>query len=343
MHDRNIIHRDLKPENILLAKDEENCFDVKIVDFGLSAEFSWKHRETDRAGTLLYMAPEQVTKKGYSKKIDIWSCGIIQYKLLTCEHPCFKKGDSDSDYLKMLQNVETNPIQWKFPSYFSPLAKDFFLKLCSFPATRRYDAQTALQHPWITRNRNDSIPLTAKQEILMFETERGLRKVMRMAYFLSQVKLNDASRFQERQPQKKRKSPKKQIAIDRVSPPGNTEKTISNSEEGSPLLPFKRLPSTFLTNDFLEYKQRLMKESQKSLDSTSADSKRQKSEARSDGEEDGPNNQSQTSRDALLNNNMSTGNFGRTWSVKKQQKKTTSKRKKGQKLNSLQPDLGSQH
>ena len=153
VHDRNIIHRDLKPENILLAQDREDCFDVKIIDFGLSAEFNWKQRETDRAGTLLYMAPEQVTKKGYSKKIDIWSCGIIQYKLLTCEHPCYKKGDGD--YLKLLENVETNPIAWTFPSHFSPLAKDFFLKLCSFPATVRYDAQTALSHPWITRNSND--------------------------------------------------------------------------------------------------------------------------------------------------------------------------------------------
>ena len=33
-HDRNIIHRDLKPENILLAQEDQNCFDVKIVDFG---------------------------------------------------------------------------------------------------------------------------------------------------------------------------------------------------------------------------------------------------------------------------------------------------------------------
>ena len=77
VHARNIIHRDLKPENILLATEEENCFDVKIVDFGLSAEFNLKHRESDKAGTLIYMAPEQVTKKGYSKKIDIWACGII--------------------------------------------------------------------------------------------------------------------------------------------------------------------------------------------------------------------------------------------------------------------------
>lgn len=38
VHARDIIHRDLKPENILLSDVGDNCFDVKIVDFGLSAE-----------------------------------------------------------------------------------------------------------------------------------------------------------------------------------------------------------------------------------------------------------------------------------------------------------------
>lgn len=38
VHARDIIHRDLKPENILLVDTSEDCQDVKIVDFGLSAE-----------------------------------------------------------------------------------------------------------------------------------------------------------------------------------------------------------------------------------------------------------------------------------------------------------------
>ena len=83
VHARDIIHRDLKPENILLATEEEVCHEVKIVDFGLSAEQNWRQRQIERAGTLVYMAPEQVTKKGYSKKVDLWACGIIGYQLLT--------------------------------------------------------------------------------------------------------------------------------------------------------------------------------------------------------------------------------------------------------------------
>jgi serine/threonine protein kinase len=40
IHERHVIHRDLKPDNILLSRDEKNCLDVKIVDFGLSAVFN---------------------------------------------------------------------------------------------------------------------------------------------------------------------------------------------------------------------------------------------------------------------------------------------------------------
>lgn len=40
IHERGIIHRDIKPENILLQRNEPTCYDVKIVDFGLSAIFN---------------------------------------------------------------------------------------------------------------------------------------------------------------------------------------------------------------------------------------------------------------------------------------------------------------
>lgn len=51
--------------------------------------------------------------------------------------------------------IETQPLTFNFPDTFTPLAKDFFLNLCSYPPTMRYDSITALQHPWITRNEKD--------------------------------------------------------------------------------------------------------------------------------------------------------------------------------------------
>lgn len=69
----------------MLAENTPDCTDVKIVDFGLSAVFSiLQGKEAkEKAGTLLYMSPEQVTKQSYAKKVDIWACGIIMYQLLS--------------------------------------------------------------------------------------------------------------------------------------------------------------------------------------------------------------------------------------------------------------------
>jgi serine/threonine protein kinase len=81
IHELSIIHRDLKPENILLESTDLNCTNVKIVDFGLSAVFHLDRSKNDnlKAGTLAYMAPEQAIKQSYSKKVDLWACGIVMY------------------------------------------------------------------------------------------------------------------------------------------------------------------------------------------------------------------------------------------------------------------------
>jgi serine/threonine protein kinase len=44
---------------------------------------------------MIYMAPELLDGKVYSKSIDIWSVGVIMYRLLTNgEHPYYSSGDS---------------------------------------------------------------------------------------------------------------------------------------------------------------------------------------------------------------------------------------------------------
>ena len=159
IHDLSIIHRDLKPENILLATTDPKCSDVKIVDFGLSAVFHLDRNKNDnlKAGTLAYMAPEQAIKPSYSKKVDLWACGIVMYQLLcNGNHPWYTKGEKNQDKtLKKLQAVERGEVVFDLPEKsFTPLAKDFFLKLCSYPSSLRYDADRALQHPWITRDSN---------------------------------------------------------------------------------------------------------------------------------------------------------------------------------------------
>lgn len=96
MHDARVIHRDLKPENILL-KSENNLNSLKIADFGLSTKYAEEityQNYSQKYGTLLYMAPEQLAGN-YSKPVDIWSCGIIMYQLFSMgKHPIYSGNES---------------------------------------------------------------------------------------------------------------------------------------------------------------------------------------------------------------------------------------------------------
>ena len=84
-----IAHRDLKPANILLDKSQNASegIQVKITDFGLSKIFDPSEKQLDSCGTLSYIAPEVLTKQGYSHEVDVWSVGCILYKMLTDTAP----------------------------------------------------------------------------------------------------------------------------------------------------------------------------------------------------------------------------------------------------------------
>ena len=82
MKDNNIIHRNLKLENILI-KYNNNKNIIKITDYGSSKRLiSLSKNCNTNVGTTIYMAPEILEgKEEYNYKCDLWSIGIILYKL----------------------------------------------------------------------------------------------------------------------------------------------------------------------------------------------------------------------------------------------------------------------
>jgi serine/threonine protein kinase/Tfp pilus assembly protein PilF len=91
-HRANIIHRDLKPGNLRLTDEGE----LKILDFGLArwhepvsevaATASLSVRDTI-AGTLPYMAPEQIRCEEADVRTDIWAAGAVLYEMATGKRP----------------------------------------------------------------------------------------------------------------------------------------------------------------------------------------------------------------------------------------------------------------
>jgi len=80
MHSKGFMHRDLKPENLIL-KDNENDWDIKIADFGLSTVIKCEEFLFKRCGTPGYVAPEILADEKYDEKVDVFSAGVILYIL----------------------------------------------------------------------------------------------------------------------------------------------------------------------------------------------------------------------------------------------------------------------
>jgi CheY-like chemotaxis protein len=81
-HELGIVHRDIKPENILLNKDKL----AFITDFGIATSPALVKRR-ELAGTPDYMAPEQLRFETVTPAADIYSSGVMLYRMLTGNLP----------------------------------------------------------------------------------------------------------------------------------------------------------------------------------------------------------------------------------------------------------------
>lgn len=80
LHYLGIIYRDLKPENILLDVEGH----IKLTDFGLSKEsIDHENKAYSFCGTVEYMAPEVVNRRGHTHSADWWSYGVLMFEMLT--------------------------------------------------------------------------------------------------------------------------------------------------------------------------------------------------------------------------------------------------------------------
>lgn len=144
LHNCNIVHLDIKPENIVCQNQE--TFDLKLVDFGLARRIDSKKDTCVMQGTPDFVSPEVVNFEPISLSTDMWSVGVITYVLLSGLSPFL--GDSN---LQTFTNITT--LNFTFDEEeFEPIsntAKDFINKLLVLKPKQRMSASEALLHPWI--------------------------------------------------------------------------------------------------------------------------------------------------------------------------------------------------
>jgi len=80
-HRSGIVHRDLKPANVMVNDQGQ----VKVMDFGIARVLGAAHTTMDgfMMGTPAYMAPEQVLGQEVDPRADLYSVGVVFYRLLT--------------------------------------------------------------------------------------------------------------------------------------------------------------------------------------------------------------------------------------------------------------------
>ena len=105
-HSKGVIHRDLKPANIML----DDAGNALVTDFGLARliEASQELTETDRiVGTPHFMSPEQLRGDPLTPRSDIYSLGVVLYRMLVGQLPfAHTSGDLISS---IYQNIEKAP------------------------------------------------------------------------------------------------------------------------------------------------------------------------------------------------------------------------------------------
>ena len=184
-----ICHRDIKPENIMF-KYKDNPDSIKLIDFGLSSDSFEKKNYLDNCGTLIYMAPEQISNKTYSKSVDIWSVGIILYMMLNYgKNPFYNSGDSREAIIEKitLKNVEYDDINYPI----SEMGKHFINKLLKKKSSSRYTARPALNHPWITMQKFEKIPMTVLDKLLTGSYINIIKELFLTSLFMNYYKRNN--------------------------------------------------------------------------------------------------------------------------------------------------------
>ncbi|CCH44211.1 Serine/threonine-protein kinase [Wickerhamomyces ciferrii] len=187
LHDEvGVVHRDIKPENLLFesiqyipstdpisklrksddeTKKDEGEFTngigggtigtVKLADFGLSKVLFDQATTKTPCGTASYTAPEIIKDEAYSKSVDMWGVGCVLYTLL-CGFPPFY----DSNPEELTKKVARGEYCFLSPWWdeISQEAKDLVSHLLTVDPRKRYGPDQVLKHPWITGEKELSIP-----------------------------------------------------------------------------------------------------------------------------------------------------------------------------------------
>ena len=138
-----IIHRDIKPENIFVTP----YGNYKLGDFGIARVSDKTSGMFSRKGTEKYMAPEVYIASSYDSTVDIYSLGLVLYRLLNKNRLPFYPIDRPYTGAEK-ERAEMNRISGKkmpAPCMASPAFARIVLRMCAYDPKDRYQSADELR------------------------------------------------------------------------------------------------------------------------------------------------------------------------------------------------------
>lgn len=137
-HEMGVIHRDLKPQNVMLHKFRSGEEVTYLIDFGIATvkdlQAEQLEQRTQSAGTLPYMAPEQLHGAPLPAS-DVWALGVLAFEMVTGRLP-FPARDVLALHDMQRAGVNTQPRDLR--SDLPESAQRVILKALSYDPAQRY-------------------------------------------------------------------------------------------------------------------------------------------------------------------------------------------------------------
>jgi serine/threonine protein kinase len=141
---RRIVHRDIKPENIFIS----SFGFYKLGDFGIAREMEKTCAILSQKGTYSYIAPEVAAGRDYDATVDIYSLGIILYRLLNNNVLPFLAPDPTAVTFQDKKSALNRRLRGESlppPAEASPSMAQVILKACAPNPADRYQTPTAFR------------------------------------------------------------------------------------------------------------------------------------------------------------------------------------------------------
>ena len=154
----NVLHRDIKPENIFVS----SLGDYKLGDFGIARTAERTMTAGSKRGTYTYMAPEVYHGSAYGSAVDIYSLGIVMYRLLNDnrlpflpEYPApITHSNREEALTKRLRGLELPA-----PKNADDRLSEIVLKACAYDPKDRYKS------PMLMRGELEALFTNASREV----------------------------------------------------------------------------------------------------------------------------------------------------------------------------------